>query len=111
MSIAPDTYRQRGTTPERSTLPRRFTSWELHSPLPQDRAAHEHVAALLDRIADFTPQIRHLAQLVYGVELDVQIRCDATEAHNAGLGVSTEQVRRLEEMGASLNVEIWFRQG
>lgn len=102
----PDRASERGTLPHGSSLPRRFSTWEVTSLLDPTADAGEHVSGILDRVSDLAEGFLRAVDSGCLLEMSIVARFDPSTDRNPNCNLSAEQLRFLAKIRAEVDLEI-----
>jgi Domain of unknown function (DUF4279) len=106
VGVDPDRCSERGSLRSGSSLPRRFSSWEVESRLSATADVDEQVADLAERMVTHAESLRIAGVQADGFELAVVGRFDPAVDHSPGVNLSTANLSFLTNIGATFDLEI-----
>jgi hypothetical protein len=106
VGVEPDRSTERGTLRRGSSLPRRFSAWEIESRLGVAGDVAEHVSSITERMLSHSGSLRRAAEQVDGFELSIVGRFDPTVDDSPGVNLTHDHLAFLAAVGASLDLEI-----
>lgn len=106
VGIDPDHSIERGTLRHGSSLPRRFSSWEIESRCEAMTDVADHVGDILERIVDRREKLRLVAAQVDGFELSIVGHFNPRLDDNPGMNLTSDHLGFLADVRASLDLEI-----
>ncbi len=104
--VPPDRSSDRGTLRRGSSLPRRFSSWEIESGLNAAMDVAAHVSRIVERMAGHADALRRTAELADGFELSIVGRFEPTVDDSPGVNLTGDHLAFLASVRASLDLEI-----
>jgi Domain of unknown function (DUF4279) len=107
--IEPDFTALAGSTGGSARLPRRFNHWELRSRLDPTSDLERHIDALLQRVASNMSEVFRAGEKGGGFELSIVGRLSLADDSSPGINLTSQQLRTLAELGASVDIEFIYR--
>ncbi len=105
IGLEPDRRTARGTIPPRSTLPRRFSSWELESQLDPTADLSEHVGNIVSRLEGRTASLRKAIKDAGIAELAAVAYFTPLVDDNPFINLGPELISFLADLGICLDFE------